>query len=104
MFNSNRGTLVGSVTAKKVNSLKGTKKLNVNLKNEINNFQKTKLQEDYYSSPGNISTPPPVKGRVNAETTTEEYVEILTDKPPMDETNTQTDFYLDRPMKRLFIP
>jgi hypothetical protein len=35
---------------------------------------------------------------------TEEYVEILSDKLPQINLETQTDFYIDRPQDRLFVP
>lgn len=54
--------------------------------------------------PRDISTPPPVEGRVHREVWTDDLVEILTDKPPNYEKDTQTDFYIDRPVNRLFVP
>ena len=52
----------------------------------------------------NISTPPPTEGRAHFAMMTDEYVEILTDKPPEYEKDTQTEFYIDRPPDRLFLP
>jgi hypothetical protein len=56
------------------------------------------------SQPRNISTPPPMDGRCHFAMMTDEYVEILTDKPPEYEKDTQTEFYIDRPPDRLFMP
>ncbi|KRW98192.1 hypothetical protein PPERSA_03394 [Pseudocohnilembus persalinus] len=53
------------------------------------------------SDPG---TPEPVEGRTHAALQTDEYIEILTDKPPNYEKDTQTDFYIDRPLVRIFMP
>jgi len=51
-----------------------------------------------------VSTPRPVDGRKHCEIQTDENVELLTDKPPEYEKDTQTDFYIDRPVNRLFMP
>ncbi len=51
-----------------------------------------------------VSTPRPVDGRKHVEIQTDENVELLTDKPPEYEKDTQTDFYIDRPVNRLFMP
>jgi len=51
-----------------------------------------------------VSTPPPTEGRAHFAQMTDEYVEILTDKPPEYEKDTQTEFYIDRPPERLFMP
>jgi radial spoke head protein 3 len=43
-------------------------------------------------------------GRQHMEIQTEEYVEQITDKPPMKEQGIATEFYLDRPPVPLFQP
>ncbi len=35
---------------------------------------------------------------------TDEYVETLMDRPPEQDEEIQTDFYIDKPPERLFIP
>ncbi len=45
-----------------------------------------------------------MSGRKHVELQTDELVEQLTDKPPEYEKDTQTDFYIDRPVVRLFMP
>ena len=57
------------------------------------------VQRDF--EPG---TPEPIMGRRHVELQTDEFVEQLTDKPPEYEKDTQTDFYIDRPVERLFLP
>ena len=59
------------------------------------------IQQEFGSGQG---TPPPQRGREHIEIQTEEYIEHLTDKPPEYEIETQTDFYIDRPLPRLFVP
>ena len=50
-----------------------------------------------------IETPKAVSGRVHASVATEPFIEILTDKPPEFEKEALTDFYIDRPVNRLFV-
>ncbi|CAD8185091.1 unnamed protein product [Paramecium pentaurelia] len=50
------------------------------------------------------STPRPFQNRVNIDIQTDEYLEILTDKPPEQEMDAQTDYYIDKPPDRLFVP
>eukprot|EP00331_Platyophrya_macrostoma_P017185 CAMPEP_0176474214 /NCGR_PEP_ID=MMETSP0127-20121128/42852_1 /TAXON_ID=938130 /ORGANISM="Platyophrya macrostoma, Strain WH" /LENGTH=140 /DNA_ID=CAMNT_0017869525 /DNA_START=19 /DNA_END=437 /DNA_ORIENTATION=- len=50
---------------------------------------------------GGNSTPRAVEGRVHREVWTDDLVEILTDKPPHYEKDTQTDFFIERPVNRL---
>ncbi|CAD8139437.1 unnamed protein product [Paramecium pentaurelia] len=49
-------------------------------------------------------TPRPFQNRVNIDIQTDEYLEILTDKPPEQEMDAQTDYYIDKPPDRLFVP
>lgn len=51
--------------------------------------------------PGTPELPP---GRENQEAQTDDLVEVLTDKPPEYEKDTQTDFFIDRPPPRFFMP
>lgn len=51
-----------------------------------------------------IPTPDPVPGRQHFETQTDEYKELLTDKPKEMEKGIATEFYLDRPPVPLFQP
>lgn len=51
-----------------------------------------------------IPTPDPVPGRQHFETQTDEYKELLTDKPKETEKGIATEFYLDRPPVPLFQP
>lgn len=50
------------------------------------------------------STPRPLHNRHNLEVQTDDYIETLTDKPPEQEMDAQTDFYIDKPPDRLFKP
>lgn len=50
-----------------------------------------------------VETPRAVEGRTHIAVETEPFIEILTDKPPETEKEALTDFYIDRPMNRLFI-
>jgi hypothetical protein len=52
----------------------------------------------------NVSTPPPIDGRVHVAVETDELVEILTDKPPLYEVETQTEALIAKPPKKLFMP
>lgn len=54
--------------------------------------------------PGEVSTPKARDGCYHIDCQTDENIEILQDKPPDYEKDTQTDFYIDRPVNRLFIP
>ena len=54
--------------------------------------------------PGDISTPKPREGFTHVDVQTDENIELLTDKPPEYEKDAQTDFYIDRPVNRLFVP
>ncbi len=49
-------------------------------------------------------TPPPIRGRSHAWTETDEFVETITDKPPRYEVQSQTDFIMEKPLPRLFMP
>ena len=51
-----------------------------------------------------IPSPEPVIGRMHLSVQTDEYIENLTDKPPMQEIGIATEFYLDRPPVPLFQP
>jgi len=51
-----------------------------------------------------IPSPEPVYGRRHLEIQTDEYREILTDKPEEHEVGVATEFYLDRPPVPLFTP
>ena len=50
-----------------------------------------------------VETPKAIEGRIHAAVETEPFIEILTDKPPETEKEALTDFYIDRPMNRLFV-
>lgn len=50
-----------------------------------------------------VSTPPPVRGRQHADIQTEEYLEVLSDRPAEVEQTTQTPGFLDRPSSPLFV-
>jgi len=50
-----------------------------------------------------VDTPKAVSGRVHASVSTEPFIEILTDKPLESEKEALTDFYIDRPVNRLFV-
>ena len=49
------------------------------------------------------SSPPPVPGRQHADIQTEEYLEVLSDRPPEADISTQTPASLDRPSSPLFV-
>lgn len=51
-----------------------------------------------------IPSPEPVHGRQHLFIQTDEYIEVLTDKPPTQEVGIATEFYLDRPPVPLFQP
>eukprot|EP01035_Chromulina_nebulosa_P021508 gene21508-27851_t len=50
------------------------------------------------------STPPPVDGRSHMDMQTEEYLEVLSDRPIEVDTETQTQAFMDRPPSPLFVP
>ena len=50
-----------------------------------------------------VETPKAVAGRVHVSVLTEPFIEVLTDKPPEQEKEALTDFYIDRPVNRLFV-
>ncbi|CAM9233778.1 unnamed protein product [Ascophyllum nodosum] len=49
-------------------------------------------------------TPSPVEGRAHMDAQTEELLEVLTDKPAVASTETQTEAFIDRPSSPLFVP
>lgn len=51
-----------------------------------------------------VSTPPPLHGRSHADIQTEEYLEVLTDRPIEVDSSTQTNAFMDRPRSPLFVP
>lgn len=53
---------------------------------------------------GDASTPRALDGRKHVQVYTDENVELLTDKPPKYEKDAQTDFVIERPVKRLYMP
>jgi hypothetical protein len=59
---------------------------------------------EFMAMPGDVSTPKPRDGFTHMEVQTDENIELLTDKPPEYEKDAQTDFYIDRPVNRLFVP
>lgn len=59
---------------------------------------------EFQAMPGDVSTPKPRDGFIHTEVQTDENIELLTDKPPEYEKDAQTDFYIDRPVNRLFVP
>lgn len=50
------------------------------------------------------NTPPAVPGRSHMQVQTEEYVEVLTDRPEETDASTQTEAALDKPLPILFVP
>lgn len=50
------------------------------------------------------STPPPVEGRIHTEAQTEQYLEVLSDKPIEADIETQTEAVLDKDSVPLFVP
>jgi|TARA_B110000305_G_C19369634_1_gene603773 hypothetical protein len=63
----------------------------------------TKRSRNIYPN-RDIPTPDPVPGRQHMDCQTEEYKELLTDKPQETEKGIATEFYLDRPPVPLFQP
>ena len=60
--------------------------------------------DEYEAVQGDVSTPRAVEGRKHVQIHTDENVELLTDKPPKYEKDAQTDFYIERPVNRLYMP
>jgi radial spoke head protein 3 len=50
------------------------------------------------------STPPPIQGRQHMDIQTDHYLEEVTDVQPEEDTGTQTDAFLERPVTPLFVP
>lgn len=48
-------------------------------------------------------TPPPVEGRVHMDIQTDEFLEVIADRPPEADAETQTLPYMDRPASPLFV-
>jgi len=70
-----------------------------------NTMQGTKKPREVLTYPNrDIPSPEPVHGRRHMDLQTEEYREILTDKPEEHEVGVATEFYLDRPPVPLFTP
>jgi len=82
-------------TAQQTKSIQNKPKRGVQRGTDMNELQ---------AVPGDISTPKPRDGYVHMECQTDENIELLTDKPPEYEKDAQTDFYIDRPVNRLFVP
>jgi len=53
---------------------------------------------------GRAVSPEPVPGRAHMYSQTDEYLEVLVDRPPEKEATTQTDALMDRPPSPLFMP
>jgi len=53
---------------------------------------------------GEVNTPRAVDGRRHVELQTDENVELLTDKPPVYEKDCQTEFVIEKPVPRHYMP
>ena len=81
-----------------------TKQFTTSLSKSAKKSIKPLEMTEYEVVHADVSTPRPVEGRKHTEVQTDDYVELLTDKPPEYEKDAQTDFYIDRPVNRLFVP
>lgn len=51
-----------------------------------------------------LGSPPPVQGRRHERVQTDNYLEAIYNDPPCEDTCTQTDLFLDRPVSPLYVP
>lgn len=51
-----------------------------------------------------LGSPPAVQGRRHERVQTDNYLEAIYNDPPCEDTCTQTDLFLDRPVSPLFVP